>query len=497
MTTTSSRPYRRTLPLAAWPEPDRRLWQQALGSDYAASLKANSVANLRKGYGRWLHWLASQEQLDETTRPAHRLTPDRIRAYVVAVRGEGIADATVMTLLEQLRASLRILEPRVSFSWLPVIGGTLRLPRRVERGGHHGVRTDATERNLKAWPDIDRALWRVGLLPGDILDDPKYAARLRPSTIASTTKGYQRWLAFLHAEGRLDARVPPAARVSEENVRRYMAAMRDARYRNSTMITKMTELRAALHILQPDSEFGWLTSPGGRSLGSLLPVERRPMQVPSSKVLYEWGQTLMQAALDQPHPDLRRIGYRDGLLIALLAARAPRIRAMASLRLGQHLVLIDDGYRLVFKAEDIKTGRPLEYDLPAGLSSAIEHYVSVPRAELLAGQSHDWFWVDACGRPLSQSQLGNIIRRRSKQRFGTAFGPHRFRHAMGTTAPLVDPANPGVASAILGISVRMVEEHYNRAGQVEAALRFHSSLRDERARTRALAQKEFRKQGRL
>jgi len=63
---------------------------------------------------------------------------------------------------------------------------------------------------------------------------------------------------------------------------------------------------------------------------------------------------------------------------------------------------------------------------------------------------------------------------------------------MGTTAPLADPAHPGVAAAVLGITGRMVEDHYNRATQADVAHRFQASLAKERARLQSLARREFR-----
>ncbi len=82
-----------------------------------------------------------------------------------------------------------------------------------------------------------------------------------------------------------------------------------------------------------------------------------------------------------------------------------------------------------------------------------------------------------------------------RKTFGKAFGPHRFRHAMGTTAPVVDPAHPGVAAAILGISGRMVEKHYNLARQEDVARKFHASLRKNRTATQSVARREFGRSG--
>jgi hypothetical protein len=96
------------------------------------------------------------------------------------------------------------------------------------------------------------------------------------------------------------------------------------------------------------------------------------------------------------------------------------------------------------------------------------------------------------GDPLSADNIGGMIQCQSRRTFGFAFGPHRFRHCLGTTAPLKDPKYPGVAAAILGISGRMVEEHYNRARQAEVANSIHTSLHKQRANLRSLAERSFR-----
>jgi hypothetical protein len=42
-----------------------------------------------------------------------------------------------------------------------------------------------------------------------------------------------------------------------------------------------------------------------------------------------------------------------------------------------------------------------------------------------------------------------MIGRLSKARFDITFGPHRFRHAIATTAPLHAPEYPGLAAPLL------------------------------------------------
>ena len=163
----------------------------------------------------------------------------------------------------------------------------------------------------------------------------------------------------------------------------------------------------------------------------------------------------------------------------------------AGLRLGMSVIRSGATWRLIFESDDVKTKRRIAYDAPASLSGAMERYIAVEREELLAGKTHDWFWVNQYGGPLTVCYITMMIRNRSRNTFGAPFVPHRFRHAMGTTAPMADPAHSGVAAAILGISGRIVEKHYNLASQADAASRFHASLRENRTAMQSLARREF------
>jgi hypothetical protein len=77
---------------------------------------------------------------------------------------------------------------------------------------------------------------------------------------------------------------------------------------------------------------------------------------------------------------------------------------------------------------------------------------------------------------------------RSAKRFGRmhAFGPHRFRHCIGTTGPIADPAAPGVSAALLGISGRVHEQHYDRGRRAAAGQAYHRALEEDREEARAV-----------
>jgi site-specific recombinase XerD len=456
------------------------MWNAGLTSTYAMSLKPNMLAAIVDGYGCWLGALAELRRLDQHQQPADRVTADAVSDFLEVLRDRDNSIITIRTRLSQLGLALRILAPQTSFTWLH--------PRKLLHLGERPAKR--LEDQWAGWPAIDRQLWERALAPGDLLDEPNYAFKLRPATLKSIITGYRRWLVFLTENGLLDPDIGPAARVTPANVRAYFACLRGSQS-NASVIQRMSELRQAMRIMHPEVDFRWLTSPRGRSLASLLPIVTKPVRIIDSKVLYEWGLSMMRDAPQEIDPEHRRIEYRNGLLIAIFAARAPRVTSMASLRLGESVRRNGSAYRLVFTHEDIKTGRHLEYDTPVGLTAAIDHYIAVVRAELITGQDHGLFWVNQYGAALSKGEISDMIQRKSKETFGHGFGPHRFRHALGTSAPLKDPAHPGVAAAVLGISGPMVEQHYNRATQADVAEKFGTSLGKSRAEHRGLAGRAF------
>lgn len=473
---------RRLLPMEAWPDIDQRLWRAAQAGSYVATLRPAAVALVVEGYGRWISVLTMLGSLDAGTAPDDRVTPDAVRAYTEALRAVGNKRVTIVQRLGQLAAALRIMTPDRSFTWLR--------PSKLLREHAPPAPGGGRDHQLRGWPVGDRQLWQAGTQAGDILAKPRYAAGLCSETLDTIITGYRRWLVFLRAHGRLDPTATPAARVTRENIIAYVRNLRETNC-NASLVARLSELRCAMRVMHPEADFCWITSPGGRALSSIFPILQTPIQVFGSRALYDWGHRIMQDALAEAHPERRRLTYRNGLLVALFAARAPRVRSMASLRLGETVIPSGRRYKLVFEKKDVKNGRCIEYHAPAGLSAAITRYLEVERAELLAGQSHDWFWVDQYGEPLSADDISDMIQRQSKRSLGKAFGPHRFRHAMGTTAPLVDPAHPGVATAILGITERILTKHYNRATQTDVAHRFHASLLQERTRLQSLARREF------
>jgi hypothetical protein len=333
------------------------------------------------------------------------------------------------------------------------------------------------------WPEADRAAWIRDISPGDPFDDPHYGNTLAEETLKKTRKGYGRWLSFLASRGWFNPDEPALARVTRPRLRAYFRTLLKAGYASATIISLFSDLERALRILAPGNDVAWVRKPDGATIHSLLRKTQRVLVVPHSDVLFAWGLDMMDDAASQSLKSAHLTAYRDGLLIAVFAARGRRLRSMSLLRVDQELRRYEHLFRIQLTPGQVKTRKHDRFNLPAPLTPYVLRYLEVVRPALLRGRSCDAVWITKGGGKLSPSGIQARMLKLSKQRFGTAFGPHRFRHAIGTTAPLRDPANPGVAAGMLGISKEVLEWHYNRAGQSQATTAF-AKLIDQKRRDR-------------
>jgi site-specific recombinase XerD len=349
---------------------------------------------------------------------------------------------------------------------------------------------------FNSWPDVDRELWLAATRPGRRrrFTQRRPADRYGSETLIKVRKGYSRWLGFRDGLGRLDPAADPASRVTPELVVAWVDDLKAHGNRDTTVIGRLSELWTALRILAPEQDFRWLTRVGGVPLREQLSTHPRSFEIHHPRRLYKWGMRLMREGAAGDGPLRSRRLVRDGLMIALLASRAPRLRSLASLRLKASVLRQDGRWVLDMGERDIKTRRPLAYQLPAGLSAWMDRYVDVERLELLAGRTEDALWIDREGKAMTPDHIASLVRRLAMKQFGGGgFGPHRFRHAIGTLGPIEDPEAPGASAAILGISARVHRLHYDRGARGATGPRFNATLRQSRDETAVLARRHFEK----
>jgi integrase/recombinase XerD len=134
---------RRCKPADQWPQQDRLRWQAALqpgdlleeGGCRAGHSRFSNRA-MEKGYGRWLAWLDAKGLLDDHVAPGNRITPDRVRAYVVDLEAEN-ATGTVIARLIELKVMAAIMEPGRDWSWIYRRASSIRGRHKPARPKRH------------------------------------------------------------------------------------------------------------------------------------------------------------------------------------------------------------------------------------------------------------------------------------------------------------------------------------------------------------------------
>ncbi|WP_431267670.1 hypothetical protein [Dankookia sp. P2] len=229
---------------------------------------------------------------------------------------------------------------------------------------------------LAEWPPVDRERWLAALQPGDLLEPGGSRAHFRPATNHKVSIGYGRWLAGLQHRGALDAAAEPGSRITPAAVGAWLAEMQQV---NSTLtqISRLEELYQAARVMGPSTDWGWLRRLAGRVRARHQPARDKRVRLVGAEDLFALGCDLIAKASGTPRQ--RAVQFRDGLAIALLAARPLRRRNLAGLTLGTSLVQRGGVWWIVLEAAETKTHAPLEMPWPEALIPMLETWLAVHR----------------------------------------------------------------------------------------------------------------------
>ena len=210
--------------------------------------------------------------------------------------------------------------------------------------------------------------------------------------------------------------------------------------------------------------------------------------------LFELGLRLMDTCQSGPdRPQYVPIRYRDGLIIALLIACPMRIKNLASLVIGQHLVFDGSAYLLKLSAAETKSGRPYAAAVPPELTPYIDGWLQVhrPSLQLMArgdgqvGSIGGHLWLNRWGRPMHSAAIRHQIEIRTKEAFGKAIWPHLFRDCAVTELVDCAPEEIGIAPDLLGhAELQTTRKYYIQALVIKAHARVQKVIA---ARRRAAA----------
>jgi integrase len=290
-----------------------------------------------------------------------------------------------------------------------------------------------------AWPGLDRAAWEKANRDGDLLSEQGAAATWRASTRRTTRMAYGNWLRFLRDEGRLDPRTPIAGRLTEANLRDYIAALR-ARASPVTVLTQLRHLSCALAVLEPGADRTLLNLAISRLTPLAQPARKKASRLVSPVALLQLGQKLMAEWQARPahDPRLNAMDYRDGLMIAFLALCPLRVANLAAMQVGKHLSCAAGHPRVAFEACEMKGKQTLEFDFPAELNAALSYYLEHVHPVLCEGAQLGaplWPSLHKGQRQMTAHGIYTRIRQITAVHFGHPVTPHMFRDAAASLSP--------------------------------------------------------------
>ena len=364
-----------------------------------------------------------------------------------------------------------------------------------------GWKKDPARRSLKleGWPELDRRAWEATLREGDVLEAGGPGAHWAPLTRVTTARCYGRWLYWLQRNRLLDPATSPADRLTPERMARYIAELKSLNA-SSTAASQIGHLYMAIAAMAPDRDWRWMRNAERRLRRAATPKDKRARLVPTDE-LFSYGLQLMAAA-DGPADGRamdRAQRYRDGLMIALLAARPFRRRNFVSIEIGRHLVREVGGYWLHFAACETKTHQPIEAPFPEALVPHLERYLDHYRPLLcqcgrkrrMKQQSKDTrppirsLWVSTRGTAMSIGAAYSRVMALTQARFGRGINPHLFRDAAATSIATEDPHHVYITRNILGhTTLKTSERYYNHAQSLEATRRYQGRIAELRQQWR-------------
>lgn len=332
------------------------------------------------------------------------------------------------------------------------------------------------------WPQADQALWRSVIAEGDILDGCGPGANWAPTTKNNTRKAYGYWLHWLGTKGLLSKTVHhPLDHITPELIKSYIEDMED----NAAPLTRFVyilDLLRFAQVVSPDRNWDWLKRIKNRLWARSRSSRDKTSKIRNSSDLFELGLDLMNEASGikcRYNPLQAEVQYRDGLLIALLAARPIRLKNLTAITIGKHLVRINNYYWLVFEAEEVKNRRHIEVPFPEVLTAYIDEYLNDHRPRLLQGNESDRFWISRFGGDLTCNSIRRQIKLHTQRAFGKAITPHLFRDCAATSIAIHDPEHVWITANILGHNtLATAQKYYDQSRMLEAGRHYQSTITD-------------------
>jgi integrase len=330
---------------------------------------------------------------------------------------------------------------------------------------------------LPDWPKADRETWRAAQETAGVLDDGGAAGHLSALSRQDLTRRHAYFLSFVARQGKLDLEGPAGAAVTEKNILNYLRYL-EQHVSSVTLAQSIYKISRVAHYVAPGRDWRWL-----RRLARRLELRARPRDkrndVVSIKELYQLGRQLMDQAEKSASAtnSFRALLFRDGLIIALLAADPLRLANSTAQEIGRTIIKDGTTWSIHIPPEETKARRLHLAILPDWSARCIDRYVQHYRTFLLNAESTNRLWLSQDGRPLTADGLYRLVCKRTLDALGKRVNPHLFRSCLATSTAVHHGAHIGLAMTVLDhTSIEVTGRYYNQAKMIDAVRAYQELL---------------------
>ena len=282
----------------------------------------------------------------------------------------------------------------------------------------------------------------------DLLGEPGPLTHLRSITRLKLRGAYGRWLWHLTVTDSALLASPPAARITRDAgwpARRGLSA----RNASLTVAHRVLDLERAAKAFAPAGDWRWLRKLVNKLCRRAHPVRDKRARMRPPREVFDAGLALMVQAETGMFTSAKKqaLAFRDGLLLALLASRAPRVGNVAMMDIQRHLERSGEVRILRFDGAEMKNGSPFEVPLPRELTAPLERFPAL--ASCAPGRSSsDQPGVDLGVRTAAPRRRDPLHRDPAYRTLRVSLHPHLLRTGLMTETAIRDPEHVGIASTL-------------------------------------------------
>ena len=329
------------------------------------------------------------------------------------------------------------------------------------------------------WPEHERAAWLRSLAPGlTPLDRPGKGAHLSTASQHIYKYAFGSYLSWLQANSALAPDAPLADRASPVLVGTWMSQLR-LQVGPRTVRLMLEGLIRVLDLVEPHADWKRLRRLPQRPTLAEQRAGRRPLpSLPDGADLISKALALCESLRQHPPTHRSALAFRSALLVAFATLHPFRRRSLAEIEVGRDLEQVAPGiWRLQVSNTKLRTG--FNVRVADALIPSLEHYISVARPFLMAGEPHRHarLWVGPKGAPLGCDTLHYVFGSMVERLMGERLNIHGVRHMAATTLLDSDPRCLALVTAVLGNrSALSVNSTYDRSSR-EASLAIWREVR--------------------